>query len=38
MSLEYTPLYGGNADFLDTLYAQYRRDPASVAAALARAL
>jgi 2-oxoglutarate dehydrogenase E1 component len=32
MSLEYTPLYGGNADFLDTLYAQYRRDPASVAA------
>ena len=32
MSLEPTPLYGGNADFLDTLYEQYQRDPASVAA------
>ncbi len=28
--LEPTPLYGGNADFLDTLYEQYLRDPASV--------
>ncbi len=32
MTLEYTPLYGGNADYLDTLYEQYRRDPASVPA------
>jgi 2-oxoglutarate dehydrogenase E1 component len=32
MSLDSTPLYGGNADFLDALYEQYRRDPASVAA------
>ena len=32
MSLESTPLYAGNADFLDTLYEQYQRDPASVAA------
>ena len=31
MSLESTPLYAGNADFLDTLYEQYQRDPASVA-------
>jgi 2-oxoglutarate dehydrogenase E1 component len=31
MSLEPTPLYAGNADFLDTLYEQYRRAPASVA-------
>lgn len=31
--LEATPLYGGNADFLDALYEQYLRDPASVAAA-----
>ena len=31
MSLEHTPLYAGNADFLDTLYEQYQRDPASVA-------
>ena len=30
--LEPTPLYGGNADFLDALYEQYLRDPASVAA------
>jgi len=30
MSFESTPLYGGNADFLDALYAQYLRDPASV--------
>src|ERR1700756_5007994 len=30
--LEPTPLYGGNADFLDTLYEQYLRDPASVEA------
>jgi 2-oxoglutarate dehydrogenase E1 component len=28
--LEPTPLYGGNADFLDALYEQYLRDPASV--------
>ena len=28
--LEPTPLFGGNADFLDTLYEQYLRDPASV--------
>jgi 2-oxoglutarate dehydrogenase E1 component len=30
--LEPTPLYGGNADFLDALYEQYLRDPASVGA------
>ena len=30
--LEPTPLYGGNADFLDALYEQYLKDPASVAA------
>ncbi|MBS0364692.1 MAG: 2-oxoglutarate dehydrogenase E1 component [Proteobacteria bacterium] len=30
--LEPTPLYGGNADFLDDLYEQYLRDPAGVAA------
>jgi 2-oxoglutarate dehydrogenase E1 component len=28
--LEPTPLYGGNAGFLDALYEQYLRDPASV--------
>src|SRR5215472_5237561 len=28
--LEPTPLYGGNADFLDALYEQYLRDPTSV--------
>jgi 2-oxoglutarate dehydrogenase E1 component len=28
---EPTPLYGGNADFLDALYEQYLRDPGSVA-------
>jgi 2-oxoglutarate dehydrogenase E1 component len=28
--LEHTPLYGGNADFLEGLYEQYLRDPASV--------
>jgi 2-oxoglutarate dehydrogenase E1 component len=28
--LEPTPLYGGNAEFLDALYEQYLRDPASV--------
>jgi 2-oxoglutarate dehydrogenase E1 component len=28
--LEPTPLYGGNADFLDALYEQFLRDPASV--------
>ena len=28
--LEPTALYGGNADFLDALYEQYLRDPASV--------
>ena len=28
--LEPTPLFGGNADFLETLYEQYLRDPASV--------
>ncbi|MEP7245949.1 MAG: 2-oxoglutarate dehydrogenase E1 component [Gammaproteobacteria bacterium] len=28
--LEHTPLYGGNADFLDSLYEQYLRNPASV--------
>jgi 2-oxoglutarate dehydrogenase E1 component len=32
MSLESTPFYGGNADFLDALYEQYLRDPASVEA------
>ena len=32
MSLESTPLYAGNADFLDALYEQYQRDPESVAA------
>jgi 2-oxoglutarate dehydrogenase E1 component len=31
MSLESTPLYAGNADFLDTLYEQYQREPESVA-------
>jgi 2-oxoglutarate dehydrogenase E1 component len=29
--LEPTPLYGGNADFLEALYEQYLRDPATVA-------
>src|SRR5499433_1297626 len=29
--LEPTPLYGGNAAFLDALYEQYLRDPGSVA-------
>jgi 2-oxoglutarate dehydrogenase E1 component len=29
--LEATPLYGGNAEFLDALYEQYLRDPQSVA-------
>jgi 2-oxoglutarate dehydrogenase E1 component len=29
--LEPTALYGGNAEFLDALYEQYLRDPASVA-------
>ena len=28
--LEPTPLYGGNADFLEGLYEQYLRDPASI--------
>ena len=28
--LEPTPLFGGNAAFLDALYEQYLRDPASV--------
>ena len=28
--LEPTPLYGGNAEYLDALYEQYLRDPASV--------
>src|SRR5215469_3104980 len=28
--LEATPLYGGNAEFLDALYEQYLRDPESV--------
>src|SRR5579864_4345940 len=28
--LEPTPLYGGNADFLESLYEQYLRDPASL--------
>ena len=28
--LEPTPLFGGNADFLDTLYEQFLRDPVSV--------
>jgi len=28
--LEPTPLYGGNAEFLDALYEQYLRDPAAV--------
>ena len=32
MTLEPTPLYGGNAEFLDALYGQFLRDPASVAA------
>ncbi len=30
--LEPTPLYGGNADFLDSLYEQYLRNPTSVEA------
>jgi len=30
--LEPTPPYGGNAEFLDALYEQFLRDPASVAA------
>jgi 2-oxoglutarate dehydrogenase E1 component len=30
--LEPTPLYGGNADYLDALYEEYLRDPGSVAA------
>ena len=29
--LEATPLYGGNAEFLDALYEQYLHDPQSVA-------
>lgn len=29
--LEPTPLNGGNAEYLDALYEQYLRDPASVA-------
>ena len=29
--LEPTPLYGGNGEFLDALYEQYLRDPASIA-------
>src|SRR5476649_683334 len=29
--LEPTALYGGNADYLDALYEQYLREPASVA-------
>jgi 2-oxoglutarate dehydrogenase E1 component len=29
--LEPTPLYGGNAEFLDALYERYLRDPAGVA-------
>ena len=28
--LQPTPLYGGNADFLESLYEQYLRDPASL--------
>jgi len=28
--LEHTPLYGGNADFLDSLYEQYLRNPGSL--------
>jgi 2-oxoglutarate dehydrogenase E1 component len=28
--LEHTPLYGGNADYLDSLYEQYLRNPASI--------
>jgi len=32
MSFESTPLYGGNAEFLDALYEQYLHDPASVEA------
>ena len=28
--LEHTPLYGGNADYLDSLYEQYLRNPASL--------
>jgi 2-oxoglutarate dehydrogenase E1 component len=31
--LESTPLFGGNADYLDSLYEQYLSDPASVAPA-----
>ena len=30
--LESTPLYGGNADFLEGLYEQYLSDPSSVPA------
>jgi 2-oxoglutarate dehydrogenase E1 component len=32
MTLDYTPLFGGNADYLDALYEQYQRDPSSVGA------
>ncbi len=28
--LEPTPLFGGNADYLDSLYEQYLRNPGSV--------
>jgi len=28
--LEHTPLYGGNADYLDSLYEQYLRNPGSI--------
>jgi len=31
MTLDSTPLYGGNAEFLDALYEQYLRTPASLA-------
>src|ERR1700743_3637474 len=30
LMLQPTPLYGGNADFLESLYEQYLRDPGSV--------
>ncbi len=29
--LEHTPLFGGNADYLDSLYEQYLRNPGSIA-------
>ncbi len=36
--LEPTPLFGGNADYLDSLYEQYLRNPGSVEPPVARVL